>query len=192
MRFETCCFSGHRVIPEDVREPLREALEREIRFLIKCGLYCFCSGGAKGFDLMAAQIVLELKKENPRLELRMILPFREQAESWSPKEQEEYYSVLKLADRKEYVCGEKYSPGCYRKRNQRLVDESDFCLFYMTRKKSGTGMTLKYAIQRNRLFENLAEDPLILERNQWGAGETAGNDPIFSENNLSEEENTGD
>ena len=115
MRFETCCFSGHRVIPKDVREPLREALEREIRFLIKCGLYCFCSGGAKGFDLMAAQIVLELKKENPRLELRMILPFREQAESWSPKEQEEYYSVLKLADRKEYVCGEKYSPGCYRK-----------------------------------------------------------------------------
>ena len=62
----------------------------------------------------------------------------------------------------------------------------------MTRKKSGTGMTWKYAIQRNRLFENLADDPLILERNQWGAGETAGNDPIFSENNLSEEENTGD
>ena len=179
MRFETCCFSGHRVIPKDVREPLREALEREIRFLIKCGLYCFCSGGAKGFDLMAAQIVLELNKENPRLELRMILPFREQAESWSPKEQEEYYSVLKLADRKEYVCGEKYSTGCYRKRNQRLVDESDFCLFYMTRKKSGTGMTLKYAIQRNRLFENLAEDPLVLERNQWGAGETAGLAGLF-------------
>ena len=65
MRFETCCFSGHRVIPEDVREPLREALEREIRFLIKCGLYCFCSGGALGFDLMAAQVVLELKKEHP-------------------------------------------------------------------------------------------------------------------------------
>lgn len=32
VRFETCCFSGHRVIPEDVREPLREALEQEIRF----------------------------------------------------------------------------------------------------------------------------------------------------------------
>ena len=187
MRFETCCFSGHRVIPEDVREPLRKALERQIRFLIECEYYCFCSGGAMGFDLMAAQIVLELKKENPRLELRMILPFREQAERWNQKEREKYYTVLEQADKREYVCGEKYSPGCYRRRNQRLVDESDFCLYYMTRKKSGTGMTVAYANQKGIKIRNLAEDPLVLERNQWGAG----NAPIFSENNLLEEENTG-
>lgn len=171
MRFETCCFSGHRVIPEDVREPLREALERQIRFLIECEYYCFCSGGAMGFDLMAAQIVLELKKENPRLELRMILPFREQAERWNQKEREKYYTVLEQADKREYVCGEKYSPGCYRRRNQRLVDESDFCLCYMTREKSGTGMTVAYANQKGMKVRNLAKDPLILERNQWGAGE---------------------
>ena len=72
------------------------------------------------------------------------------------------------------------------------MDESDFCLYYMTRKKSGTGMTVAYANQKGIKIRNLAEDPLVLERNQWGTGETAGNAPIFSENNLLEEENTGD
>lgn len=192
VRFETCCFSGHRVIPEDVREPLREALEREIRFLVDCcECYRFCSGGAAGFDLMAAQVVLELKKENPQLELWMILPFERQAARWSTEEILEYSRIIALADNVKYI-GEEYFPGCYRRRNQRLVDESDFCLYYMTRKKSGTGMTVAYANQKGIKIRNLAEDPLVLERNQWGTGETAGNAPIFSENNLLEEENTGD
>ena len=121
----------------------------------------------------------------------MILPFERQAARWSTKEILEYSRIIALADNVKYI-GEEYFPGCYRRRNQRLVDESDFCLYYMTRKKSGTGMTVAYAKQKGLKVRNLAEDPLILERNQWGTGETSGNTPIFSENNLSEEENTGD
>ena len=54
MRKNACCFTGHREIPPEDREPLRAALLSEIqRLYAEKGVTEFYTGGARGFDTMA-------------------------------------------------------------------------------------------------------------------------------------------
>lgn len=64
MRAQTCCFTGHRDIPTEVKPYITKQLERILRNLIGEGIRYFGSGGARGFDLMAADTVLQLKKSS--------------------------------------------------------------------------------------------------------------------------------
>ena len=57
---------------------LREALE----YLIGLGYADFMSGGAQGFDLIAAELVLSLREKYPWIRLIMVLPFEGQADRW--------------------------------------------------------------------------------------------------------------
>ena len=66
MKDKTCCFTGHR--PEKLKRnetQVKEALERAIEAAVSRGFTHFISGMARGVDLWAAQLVLELKKQNP-------------------------------------------------------------------------------------------------------------------------------
>ena len=49
-REETCCFTGHRKIPEEEREQLARRLEATVEELIRAGVRYFVAGGALGFD----------------------------------------------------------------------------------------------------------------------------------------------
>ena len=51
----------------------------------------------------------------------------------------------------------RYEQGCYFVRNRRLVEESGICLCYLTRERSGTGMTVRYAKGQGLRVLNLAE-----------------------------------
>ena len=66
MRKNACCFTGHReILPED-REPLRTALLSEIqRLYAEKGVTEFYTGGARGFDTMAAEAVLKTREALP-------------------------------------------------------------------------------------------------------------------------------
>ncbi len=70
---KTACFSGHRKLPKDCAE-LRENLEKAIISLIDQGVIFFGSGGALGFDQIAAETVLKLKGNYSYVKLVMILP----------------------------------------------------------------------------------------------------------------------
>jgi len=87
MKSQTCCFIGHRKIPESNRAKIQKRLKREIKNLIGQGVNCFCAGGALGFDTMAALAVLELKKKFPHIRLVLILPCKEQTLYWHEKDQ---------------------------------------------------------------------------------------------------------
>ena len=52
-----CIFTGHRTLPGDLL-PLRQALRRKILQLAAEGFTRFASGGAAGFDLLAAELIL--------------------------------------------------------------------------------------------------------------------------------------
>ena len=59
-----CFFTGHRVIPEEDIPNIRNLLLRTCTLLItKYGVTDFITGGALGFDTLAARIVLELKQK---------------------------------------------------------------------------------------------------------------------------------
>ena len=66
MRKNACCFTGHREIPPEDREPLRAALLSEIqRLYAEKGVTEFYTGGARGFDTMAAEAVLKIREALP-------------------------------------------------------------------------------------------------------------------------------
>lgn len=85
MKDKTCCFTGHR--PEKLKRnetQVKEALERAIEAAVSRGFTHFISGMARGVDLWAAQLVLELKKQNPDVKLLCAVPYENFEKRWSP------------------------------------------------------------------------------------------------------------
>lgn len=56
LKNKTCCFTGHRKLPEKNIKKIEARLEKEIEELIKSGFCYFAVGGAQGFDTVAGQI----------------------------------------------------------------------------------------------------------------------------------------
>lgn len=152
---KTCCFSGHRVLPREGIEEIRNELSMVIDEYIKKGYNQFVSGGALGFDLMAARLVAEKRKSNSGIRLVMILPCRDQHIKWSRHDRMEYEEILALADDVEYVC-ESYCTGCMHLRNKVMVDNSQVLISYLTDYRGGTAYTVGYATEKEKEIINIA------------------------------------
>ena len=72
-------------------DTVSERLKETVNSAIQNGYRCFITGGAVGFDTMAAQTVLNSKKEHRRKKIKLILaiPYPQQAEKWEKAEIEE-------------------------------------------------------------------------------------------------------
>ena len=90
MKNQTCCFTGHRKIPVWQYKYIATQLKSKIIELIKQGVIYYGAGGALGFDTMAAQAVLELKKLYPQIRLILVLPCKTQTYGWSRENIEIY------------------------------------------------------------------------------------------------------
>lgn len=152
----TACFTGHR--PQNLTCGFNEThpacikiknqLERLIIGLIeKKNVTHFISGVALGVDTWAAEIVLKLKEEYPNITLEAAIPCCSQTCSWNVKSKERYNRLLSLCDKKTLVQ-ERYTADCMMKRNKYMVDNSDYVIAVWNGKPSGTGNTVKYAVNR--------------------------------------------
>lgn len=166
MNSKSCAFSGHRPskFPWRYHETdgrcaaLKAELAKQITRLAEAGVTDFFSGMAEGTDTYCAQIVLDLRKENPALNLHCVLPFEGQADRWSDSARERYHAILKQADFVEYVSREYYD-GCMLARNRRLVDRAGILLaVYNGERRGGTAATVRYAQKMGR--EIIMIDPL--------------------------------
>lgn len=145
LRLHRCCFTGHR--PEKINVPEKEviaALEREIRAAIEAGFTTFISGMARGSDIWAAEIVLQLKKEGYPLHLIAASPFECFEKSWEFGWRHRYHSIMKKADLVKYVC-EHYSKACFQIRNEWMVDHSARVIAVYNGESGGTRNTINYA-----------------------------------------------
>ncbi|MDR2933595.1 MAG: DUF1273 domain-containing protein, partial [Oscillospiraceae bacterium] len=70
-----CCFTGHRKIAEDQWDNLINQLRSEVQKAVDDGYTTFISGFAQGADLLFAEVVLDLKKDNPHLFLEAAIPY---------------------------------------------------------------------------------------------------------------------
>ena len=143
----TCCFTGHRELPDphtDAYAALLSALEAAVYDAIKEGCRRFIVGGAKGFDLIAGEWILALKKTDPSVSLAVYVPHRGQERSYAPADMLRYRALLNGAD-EVLVLSETYHPGCMRERNARMVQDADMCIAYVRKKPSGSAQTLKMA-----------------------------------------------
>jgi len=154
---QTCCFTGHRQIPKSEVGNLKEKLKQAILRLCVEGVVYFGSGGALGFDMLAAQCVLELKQIYPQLKLIMVLPCKEQAYRWSNEDKSIYAMILHLADKVTYTS-EHYTRYCMHVRNRHLVDNSNYCICYLNKSDGGTAYTVSYAINKGLKIINLSNE----------------------------------
>jgi len=149
-----CCFTGHRSIPPEKYERLREILGVAVSELYDRGYRAFLSGGALGFDLLAAEVVLELQRVYPDVRLIMALPCRNQHEKWGAVHRIRYEKILDRADERIFLC-ETYCTGCMHLRNKYLVDNSDVCIAFYRHRGGGTEYTVNYAREKEREIINL-------------------------------------
>lgn len=156
MESSVCSFSGHRQIYTMHSKALPALLSETVDTLISSGVSRFCSGGAMGFDLLAAELVLEKKKRGADVSLSMILPCRSQTDRWPVATRLKYNKIIEQADEVIYIADE-YNQFCMHLRNRRLVDEADILLCYLVRESSGTAFTRNYAIDRDKKIINLAD-----------------------------------
>ncbi|MBE7040437.1 MAG: DUF1273 domain-containing protein [Ruminococcaceae bacterium] len=143
-RETTCSFTGHRIIRSCRRDALTKQLNSAVRSLIEKGYTDFCSGGALGFDQLAAQTVISLKNEFPHIHLCMVLPCKNQDKYWSSGQKEVYRQLVAAADKIVYTA-EDYDNGCMQRRNRFLVDSASCLLAYLEQNRGGTKYTVNYA-----------------------------------------------
>jgi len=156
MRERTCCFTGHRELPFLKRKMIVRKLEQTVTGLIQSGVQYFGAGGALGFDTLAAQTVLNLKKEYPHIKLILVLPCLSQTRGWKEQDVQIYETIKAEADKVVYTS-QQYTQDCMHKRNRHLVDHSGVCVCYLTQDKGGTAYTVNYAKKQGLEVINLAE-----------------------------------
>lgn len=155
MRLQTCCFTGHRFLPENEKEKISLALESTVLSLIHSGYRYFGAGGALGFDTLAAQTVLRLRQSYPDIRLILVLPCVSQADKWPPADIAVYQKIMGQANKIVYTSHE-YTAGCMFKRNRHLVDHSSVCICYLEKSTGGTAYTVDYARKCGLKIINLA------------------------------------
>lgn len=147
MKEITCCFTGHRKIPNDEIKNIQEKTKNLILQLISDGYHHFCTGGALGFDTIAAKSVLDIRNRFPFVRLTLYLPHYSQADHWNQSDKIIYKKIKNCADEVIYTS-ELYYKGCMHKRNRILVENSSACICYKTRETGGTAYTVKYAQEK--------------------------------------------
>ena len=150
-----CCFTGHRKIDGACMSALSDLLDGVLDRLIAAGVSTFRTGGAVGFDTLAALKVLERRERDPSISLELYLPCRDQTNGWGERSRTYYEYILSRADRVVYVR-DQYTKGCMLERNRKLVEGSQFCIGYCTTDRGGSAYTLDYAKKKGVRVINLA------------------------------------
>lgn len=155
-REKTACFTGHRELSLFQIPFIKRKLKKALEELIENGYLYFGAGGALGFDTLAAQAVLELRKKYSQIKLILVLPCKTQADRWPEADKEEYESIKNQADKVVYTS-EEYTRDCMFKRNRHLVDYSSICICYLNKDSGGTAYTVNYARSRGLEIINIAD-----------------------------------
>ena len=155
MKKKTCCVTGHRDLPQREINHVKVALRREIEKAVVDGFTCFISGFAEGVDQFFVEIVLELQRLNPMIELVAVIPYKNRLNKLIEKKRT-YEMLEACAD--VVVIREKYQPSVYSRRNRYMVEHSDRVIaVYDGREKGGTAVTIRFA---HLLKKELREIPV--------------------------------
>lgn len=145
MNSKRCCFTGHR--PEKLHLPeskVKALLEQAIIQAVEDGFLTFISGMARGVDMWASEIVLDLRADNSNIHLICTPPYKGFEKRWSLSEQRLYNDILENADYVKFV-GERYHKACFQARNVFMVNHSKRVISAYNGSSGGTRNTIDYA-----------------------------------------------
>ncbi len=152
MKSETVCFTGHRSqkLPWKFNEQderciaMRTKTKKLIEEAIKNGYVNFISGMALGFDMICAELVLELKEKYSHIKLLCAIPCKTQSNRWHTDQRKRYQKILKQADIKRYISNE-YTDTCMHERNDYMLKNSSLIIALYNGTPGGTHYTLTKA-----------------------------------------------
>ena len=154
---KTCCFTGHRPnklsFGDDEDSPhclrLKVGLIGEVDKMRKEGVTTFLTGMAQGIDLIAAELVLDVKRAYPDDQIRLVavVPYEGQANEWTEKYRERYFTVLSKAD-EVVTLHNRYTDTCMQERNRYMVDASSHLIAVYNGARGGAKYTVDYAIKK--------------------------------------------
>lgn len=172
MHTMACAFTGHRPAKfsfgydEDSEKCIRLKLlmAQQIRGLIESHVSVFHTGMAQGVDQWAAEIVLDMKRQYPHIQLMAVVPCETQANKWSPEQRERYFNTLAVCD-DVITLNARYTPQCMLERNRYMVDRANYLLaVYDGSAKGGTAYTVRYAREKKRGIICIHPDTLEIVR----------------------------
>ena len=126
---------------------VKAALRKQIDQAVHDGFTVFITGMARGVDLWAAEIVLDLRKRNKEIRLICAIPHEGFEARWSPSWQQLYRYVLTEADLTR-VISKGYRTGVYQVRNEWMVNHSTRVIAVFNGQPSGTKNTIDYAYRQ--------------------------------------------
>ena len=163
MAHMTCTITGHR--PQRFKFKynehyklcikIKKALTAEIINFYNQGVRTFWIGGSIGVDTWAGEIIAELKKQKRYMDMRLCvaIPFPDFKEHFDMKQQTRLKDILRVCD-EQIITSEEESEKAYQIRNEYMVNQSDYVLAVCDNDRairSGTGMTVNYAIKKRGL-----------------------------------------
>lgn len=184
MKNLVCSFFGHRnaELNDKQLERLRNYIEN---LIVNHNVNTFLFGSRSDFDFICHKIVTELKVKYPFI-VRKCYTCRSETCTLEKERQywEEVYShfrkekVTLLGVEEEVEHKTKYTSGraSYVERNQAMIDDSDYCIFYYDENyqppmrkyskrsvccyqpNSGTALAYNYAKQKKKIIWNLLKD----------------------------------
>lgn len=147
-------FTGHRSYDHSADETLRNT----ITSLYNLGARRFRVGMAEGFDMIAAEMILELMSEDSNIAIEAYIPWQEFDSHFSKSEASRFYNIVKHCDAV-YYAAKEYNKGVYHKRNDMLIEGADYLIAWWDGSSSGTGYTVKRAKQQHLKIINLYPSP---------------------------------
>lgn len=142
--YKNCAFTGHRKLERDFDYNL---LDKVIFNLLVGGTENFYCGMAYGFDLAAAESLLQYK-EQFKFNLIACVPCPEQHSTFSQKNKEKYFKILEKCDEVK-ILSDEYYDGCMFARDRYLVDNCDVLVAYKRHERGGASYTVNYANKKS-------------------------------------------
>ena len=168
LRKRTCCFTGHRDLPDNQKEEISRRLAAVVRRLVtEYGVRYFGVGGAVGYDTLAAEVLLAMKvKEFPHIKIILVYPFDGFQQCWSWRQRWRYERLLPRYDK--VVCvSQQGGRQAYLSRDRRLVDGATYCVSYCVRNSGGTAYTVRYAKQQGLTVIELSDHGVSEGKRRW-------------------------
>lgn len=150
IRRHTAAFTGHRRYDKSHDEMLRES----IATLYADGYRIFLSGMAIGFDMAAAEAVLDFREQHDDVELYCIIPFEGQEQRFSQEQQARFREICSRAT-KIITLEPDYKPWVYTQRNNYLVRHAAALVCYYTGESGGTQYTVRAAARLGLKITNI-------------------------------------
>lgn len=163
MGLKICALTGHRPkgFPwnyrdkdcKEQKEYLNTLEDTIIELIEKDGFNYFISGGAIGADQDFAEIVIKLKKCYPHIQLEIAVPCSNQDIKWNSSDKARYKQILNNADFVN-ILSTSYTQNCMQKRNEYMVDKSDFVIVVWNGEPTGgTYNTFNYLKEKNKPYK---------------------------------------